>query len=153
MYMKIYIGADHRGFGLKVDLVSYLQVNNYEVVDMGAKEYIEDDDYSDYGIKVGEVVVSDVGSLGILVCGTGVGASIAANKVKGIRAGLCTTEEIARLARNDDDINVLVLSSDLHNDLVLAVKIVDTFLLTQFDNLPKRVRRIQKITNYEQNLI
>ena len=153
MYMKIYIGADHRGFGLKVDLVSYLQVNNYEVVDMGAKEYIEDDDYSDYGIKVGEVVVSDVGSLGILVCGTGVGASIAANKVKGIRAGLCTTEEIARLAINDDDINVLALNSDLHDDLDIAVKIVDTFLSTPFENSEKRVRRIQKITNYEQNLI
>lgn len=149
--MKIYIGADHKGFGLKGDLISYLNVNGHEVIDLGAKEYVEDDDYSDYGIAVGEQVAKEIGSVGILICGTGIGVCIASNKVKGIRAGLCSTEEIARLARNDDDINVLVLNAGLHNDLDIAVKIVDTFLSTQFDSSEKRVRRIEKITDYEKD--
>jgi len=148
--MKIFIGADHKGFGLKGDLISYLNINGYDVVDLGANEYDENDDYSDYGIKVGESVAAETGSFGILICGTGVGVCIAANKVIGVRAGLCSTQEIARLARNDDDINILALNSDLHNNLDIAVKIVDTFLLTKFENSEKRVRRIDKITNYEQ---
>jgi len=150
MYMKIFIGADHKGFGLKGDLISYLNINGYDVVDLGANEYDENDDYSDYGIKVGKSVATETGSFGILICGTGVGVCIAANKVIGVRAGLCSTQEIARLARNDDDINILALNSDLHNNLNIAVKIVDTFLLTKFENSEKRVRRIDKITNYEQ---
>lgn len=149
--MKIYIGSDHKGFGLKGDILSYLQVNGYEVEDIGAFEYDENDDYTDFGIKVGEKVASNTGSLGIVICGTGIGISIAANKVKGIRCGLCIDSQTARLAKKDDDINVLALSSNLHDDLDIAISIVDSFLNTPFENIDKRIRRVEKISKYENN--
>jgi len=147
--MKIFLGSDHKGFGLKGDLISYLQINNFEVVDLGATSYDENDDYSDFGIKVAEEVSNDSSSLGIVICGTGIGVCIAANKVKGIRCGLCGSVDVARLARKDDNINVLALSSELHNDLDIAVEIVNAFVETKFDNSEKRVRRVEKIATYE----
>ena len=148
--MKVYIGADHRGLRLKSDLISWLQHNGFEFVDMGAYEYDENDDYSDYGILVGQAVSADKNSRGILICGTGVGICITANKVKNVRAGLCKSVEVTKLARNDDDINVLVLGADFQDNLDTATKLVETFLTTPFENTEKRVRRIEKITNYEQ---
>jgi len=148
--MKVYIGADHRGVKLKLDLINWLQYNGFEFVDMGAYEYDENDDYSDYGILVGEAVSSDKNSRGILICGTGVGICIAANKVKGVRAGICKNVEVAKLARNDDDINILALGADFQDNLDMTIQIVETFLTVPFENTEKRVRRIEKIRNYEQ---
>ncbi|MFZ2152671.1 MAG: RpiB/LacA/LacB family sugar-phosphate isomerase [Microgenomates group bacterium] len=143
----IYIGADHRGFRLKEELKKILESEHYEFRDLGASEYDKDDDYTDIAIKLAEkVAVENV--KGILVCGSGAGASIAANKVKGIRAGLCTSEKLVRAARNDDDINVLCLSADSvsveDNEKIMAL-----FLATTFGSEERYIRRINKIKKYE----
>lgn len=143
----IYIGSDHRGFRLKEEINKWLETQHYEFRDLGAKSYDKDDDYPDIAIKVSEMVAID-GVRGILVCGSGAGAAIAANKVKGIRAGLCTSEKQAKASRNDDDINVLCLSSDAVS-VEDNIKIVSVFLATMFGSDERYVRRINKIKKYE----
>lgn len=143
----IYIAADHRGFRLKEDLKKWLETELYEFRDLGATEYNRDDDYPEIAIKLGETVAKEQGR-GILVCGSGAGASIAANKVDGIRAGLCTNTKQVAAARNDDNINVLCLSSDW----VSAEdnqKITETFLKTLFSSEERHIRRINQIKDYE----
>ena len=107
----IYIAADHRGFRLKEELKKWLEKNLFEFRDLGATKYDQDDDYPLIAIKLGETVVHE-NSRGVLICGSGAGASIAANKVIGVRAGLCTSVKQASASRNDDNINILCLSSD-----------------------------------------
>lgn len=143
----IFIGADHRGFGQKEEIKKWLIENGRELVDLGADKYDPEDDYPDMAIKVAEKVVLDNGK-GIVICGSGVGASIAANKVKGARAGLCLLERQVRAARNDDNINVLVLSADLI-PIEDNLEIVNTFLETVFASEEKYLRRINKIKSYE----
>jgi len=146
----IYIGADHRGFRLKEEIKKWLEAEQYEFRDIGAKEYDKDDDYPDISIKLSETVAIE-GVKGILVCGSGAGASVAANKVKGIRAGLCTSEKQVKAARNDDDINVLCLSADSVS-VEENIKIVAVFLATLFSSEERHVRRINKIKEYEVTL-
>lgn len=143
----IYIAADHRGFRLKEEIKKWLENEHYEFRDLGASEYDKEDDYPDFAIKIGETVAVE-GAKGILVCGSGAGASIAANKVKGIRAGLCTFEKQARAARNDDDINLLCLSADSVS-IDENIKIVSVFLATLFGSEERYIRRINKIRKYE----
>ena len=143
----IYIGADHRGFRLKEEIKKWLETEHYESRDLGANDYDKNDDYPDISIKVAETAAIDNGK-GILVCGSGAGASIAANKVRGIRAGLCTSEKQARAARTDDDINVLVLSADSVS-VDDNIKIVSVFLATMFASEERYIRRINKIKTYE----
>src|SRR3990167_2156290 len=107
--MKIYLGADHRGFQLKEELKQFLETN-YDVEDCGAFEKIESDDYTDFAIKVAEKVSSNEGSRGIVICGSGVGVDITANKFPKIRCGLGINREQIKAARNDDDVNVLALA-------------------------------------------
>ena len=146
----IYIGADHRGFRLKEEISKWLESQHYEFRDLGAKEYDKEDDYSDISIKVAETVATE-GAKGIVVCGSGAGASIATNKVKGIRAGLCTSEKQAKAARNDDDINLLCLSTDAVS-VDDNIKIVSVFLATMFSSEERHIRRINKIKQYEATL-
>lgn len=143
----IYIGADHRGFRLKEEIKKWLETQQYEYRDLGAKEYDKEDDYPDIAIKLAEQVAVE-GGKGILICGSGAGASIAANKVKGIRAGLCTMEKQAKSCRNDDDINVLCLSADSVS-VDDNIKIVSVFLGTMFSSDERHIRRINKIKTYE----
>ena len=143
----IYIGADHRGFRLKEEISKWLENQHYEFRDLGAKSYDKEDDYPDYAIKLSETVAIE-GAKGILICGSGAGASVAANKVKGIRAGLCTSEKQAKAARNDDDINVLCLSADAVS-VEDNIKIVSIFLATMFSSEERHIRRINKIKIYE----
>ncbi|MFA5025169.1 MAG: RpiB/LacA/LacB family sugar-phosphate isomerase [Candidatus Shapirobacteria bacterium] len=143
----IYIAADHRGFRLKEELKKWLEQELYEFRDLGPSEYNRDDDYPEIAIKLGETVVQD-NSRGILVCGSGAGASIAANKVLGVRAGLCTSIKQANSAKNDDNINILCLSADW----VSAEdnqKIAETFLKTLFSSEERYIRRINQIKDYE----
>ncbi|HBP51560.1 MAG: Ribose 5-phosphate isomerase [Candidatus Shapirobacteria bacterium GW2011_GWE1_38_10] len=143
----IYIAADHRGFRLKEELKKWLETELYEFRDLGAIEYDRDDDYPEIAIKLGETVVQDQGR-GILICGSGAGASIAINKVVGIRAGLCTSVKQVIAARTDDNINVLCLSSDW----VSAEdnqKITENFLNTFFSSEERHLRRINQIKDYE----
>lgn len=143
----IYIGADHRGFRLKEEVAKWLLENHYEFRDLGATEYDKDDDYPDIAIKLGETITQDKGR-GVLICGSGAGASITANKVRGVRAGLCTSEKQAKAARNDDDVNVLCLSADAVS-VEDNLKIVAVFLGTLFSSEERHIRRINKIKEYE----
>jgi len=143
----IYIASDHRGFRLKEELKKCLETELYEFRDLGPTEYNRDDDYPEIAIKLGETIVKE-NSRGILICGSGAGASIAANKVIGVRAGLCTSVKQAAAAKNDDNINLLCLSADW----VSAddnQKIVETFLKTIFSSDERHIRRINQIKDYE----
>lgn len=143
----IYIAADHRGFRLKEEIKKWLETELYEFRDLGAYEYDKEDDYPLYAIKIGETVIKE-NARGILICGSGAGASIAANKVKGIRAGLCTSVRQAASARSDDNINLLCLSADWVS-VEDNQKITDTFLKTPFSSEERHIRRINQIKDYE----
>lgn len=139
-------GADHRGHILKYELKKYLQKENYQIVDKGNHEYDIRDDYPDFAHEVTKELLSNLKtSFGILICGSGIGMSIAANRHKKIRAGICWNTNIARSARQDDDINVLVLPAD-HISWSAAKKIVSVFLTTSFLGKVKHKRRIKKIS-------
>lgn len=145
----IYLGADHRGYNLKETLVAYLKELNYEFNDLGALELNPDDDYPDFTLAVAQKVAeSPEENRGILICGSGVGVDIAANKIKGIRSALCFDEAQARASRNDDNTNVLSLSSDFTTE-EKAKEIVKTWLQTPYAKLEKYERRINKIKNIE----
>lgn len=143
----IYIAADHRGFRLKEEIKKWLETELYEFRDLGASEYNRDDDYPQFAFKLGEIVVKE-SSRGILICGSGAGASIAANKVTGVRAGLCTSVKQASAAKNDDNINILCLSADWVS-LEDNQKITETFLKTLFSSEERHLRRINQIKDYE----
>jgi len=142
--MKVAIGADHAGFDLKTFLVDHLRSRDVEVEDFGAHEMVTTDDYVEYARAVAETVASGVHNSGILVCGSGIGMSIAANKIRGIRAALCTTAHMAHLARAHNDANVLALGAgEIGPDL--ARSIVDTWLDTEFADKPRYTRRLGKL--------
>lgn len=145
--MKIYIGADHNGFEYKQKLSAYLQKNGYEVVDEGG-EHNPEDDFPQFAGKVITAMKGDSLNVndarGILICGSGQGMCMAANRYKGIRAALAWDEEEARAARNDDDSNVLCLSAR-YLDFSTTVSIVHTWLLTPFAGASRFKRRIQEL--------
>ncbi len=144
--MKIAIGADHRGFRLKEYLKNFLKNMGHEVVDFGTHSEISVD-YPDFAIPVAEAVANGDAERGILICMTGIGMSITANKVNGIRAGLIYYPEIAELARKHNDINVLCLPGGFISPKD-AEKSVNLFLNTDFEG-GRHSRRLSKIANYE----
>lgn len=144
--MKIGIGADHRGFFLKEELKKFLKKNNFEVKDFGTFSD-EAFDYPDVAFPLGEAVKKRKIAKGILICGSGLGMSIAANKIKGIRAALCLNKEMAKMARNHNDANILVLAANF-TTLRKAKEIVKTFLKEKFEG-GRHLRRINKIKKYE----
>lgn len=146
--MKIFIGADHRGFELKEFLKKKLVERNLDCEDVGNFTYDINDDYSDFAFKVGQKVSLNPGSLGILICGSGAGVCFAVNKIKGIRGALALNSEMAKMIRNDDDINVLCLASDFITQET-AWETVKAFLETDFKNEEKYLRRIKKVEEYE----
>lgn len=146
--MKIFIGADYRGFELKKDIIDFLVKSNYEVSDMGAYEAREGDDYNDPAIAVAKLVRKDLYSFGILICDSAHGMTIQANRFRGIRAAHCNNEESARLAREHDDANVLCLSAHFLN-ADETKGIVKAFLETNFSSLERRVRRINRLDGRE----
>lgn len=149
--MAIYIGADHRGFQLKEILKNYLRDKETEVVDMGNENYDENDDYVDFAKLVAEKVAEGPDkNRGILICRSGVGVSIVANKFKGIRCGLIHNVDQAYLAKNDDDINILAFSAEFTNEED-AKNIIDMWLKTPFSGKEKDERRIEKIKEVEKN--
>lgn len=148
----IYIGADHRGFELKAKINKWLQGRGYEFEDVGAYEYDHDDDYVDYAIWVAQKVAQNPDkNRGVVICGSGVGAEIAANKVKRIRCGLGFEIDQVHAARKDDDINVLALAAD-NTDEEKALQLVAKFLETEFITSDRYLRRIEKIGRYEDQL-
>lgn len=143
--MRIYLGSDHAGYELKEYLKQQLSSAGYEVIDMGT-DSTESVDYPDYAFAVARQVTDGKG-LGILVCGTGIGMSIAANKVKGVRAACCSNIYEAVMARRHNDANVLCLGSRVlgaEHALAIAVE----FLSNEFEG-GRHERRINKISEYE----
>jgi len=148
--MKIYIGADHNGFEMKSSLVEWLRAEGHEVEDMGPSELDQGDDYPDYGFKVAEAVAGNgEGSYGILLCGSGVGMAVVANKVKGIRAATVHDPQIARVMQPDDNVNVLSLGASFI-ELDKAKEVIKAWLDTPFSEEERHVRRLGKIAEYEE---
>lgn len=143
----IYIGADHRGFELKGKIAKWLAGRGYEFEDMGAYEYDHEDDYVDYAILTAQKVV-EKNARGIVICGSGVGVDIMANKVKGARCGLGWEEDQVHAARKEDNINVLALAAD-NIDAEKAMKLTETFLETEFVQTDRYLRRGEKIARWE----
>lgn len=142
--MNIFIGADHKGFELKSKLIDYLKDLGHEVVDKGDEQFQADDDFPLYASKVATEVLANPDAKGILLCGSGQGVCMAANRYKGIRASLVWDQQEAQSSRNDDDANVLCLpASKLNFDQ--AKPLVDTWLATPFANSARFVRRIKQL--------
>jgi ribose 5-phosphate isomerase B len=143
---KIFAGSDHAGFSLRRKLVAHLRERGYEVEDVGAPN-AESSDYPDYAVKVGRAVRDAPGTLGLLVCGTGMGICLAANKVRGVRAAPVWNVESARLAKAHNDANVLCLGARFTADAD-AVAALDTWLGTTFEG-GRHQRRIDKVKALE----
>lgn len=140
---KIYaLASDHAGFELKEKIKSYLEKNNFNIVDLGPFN-IESVDYPDYGKTLGEYVLDNKNSMGIAICGSGIGISIALNRLPGIRAALCNNEEIAKLSRNHNDANILVLAGRFIS-INKSSRIIDTFCRESFEG-GRHERRVKKL--------
>ncbi|HAN10228.1 MAG TPA: ribose 5-phosphate isomerase B [Clostridiales bacterium] len=147
----IAIGSDHAGFEMKEEIIKYLNKKGIEVCDCGSYEYKSDDDYPDFAHAVAKKVASRECDSGILICGTGIGVSIVANKVRGVRAGACSEPISAKLAREHNGANVIAFGSRIVG-MEMAKAIVDSFLGTSFEKMHRlrdeeRVRKIEKIEN------
>ena len=146
--MKLAIGSDHGGFRLKEAIKTYLLAHDYEVTDFGTES--EDScDYPDFALPVAEAVAKGEYDRGILICGTGIGIGIVANKVKGVRAALCHDTFSAEACRNHNDANILTMGERIVGE-VLALKIVETFLNSDFEG-GRHQRRVDKIKALEEN--
>lgn len=141
--MKIAIGSDHGGFDMKEAVVAHLKEAGHEVVDMGCHDK-SSCDYPQYGKAVAKAVADGTCERGIVICTTGIGISITANKVPGIRCGLCSDTTAAYLTRSHNDANVLAMGGGMIG-MNVAMDIVDTFLKTEFCGLEKHARRIAAI--------
>ena len=146
--MKIYIGADHRGFDLKNDLKQWLISLGHQIEDSGANQKTPFDDYTDFAVGVANKVVAEQGSRGIVICGSGAGVDITANKIRGIRSASGFNIEQVEAARADDNINVLALASDF-TFFDSAKDLVEAFLQTQYNPTDNHARRIEKIRQLE----
>jgi ribose 5-phosphate isomerase B len=142
--MKIYLGADHAGYELKNALYEHLIHSGYEVEDLGAKTLDQEDDYPRYAYDVAVKILGGDDDLGVLICGSGQGMSIAANRVNGVRAALAWSEESAVAAKRDDNSNVLVLPSRfISEDEAFAA--TESWLKASFDKDPKYQRRLDEL--------
>lgn len=142
--MIVYIGADHRGFKLKEVLKRFLDKKGYEIEDLGNHRYDPNDDYPDYAAKVARKIYKNPESRGILLCGSGVGVDIVANRFKRVRSVLACGVRQVIASRNDDDTNVLSIAADFTSERQ-AKRYVEVWLKTPFSNAPRHKRRIAKI--------
>jgi ribose 5-phosphate isomerase B len=146
--MKIAVGADHAGYPLNVRVIRELRDAGHEVSDFGTHDGSVQDDYPDYARLIGEAVQSGAAEVGILVCGSGVGAAVAANKLRGIRAALCGDTYSGRQSREHDDCNVLCLGARVVG-VELALEIVRAFVNARFSGEDRHRRRLAKIEAME----
>jgi ribose 5-phosphate isomerase B len=146
--MRVYLGSDHAGFELKAALVAWLADSGHEPVDCGPTHYDPDDDYPAFCITAAQRTVDDAGSFAVVLGGSGNGEQIAANKVTGARATLCWSAEIAALARQHNNANVLSIPARFMSEEELVV-ILRTFLETPFSGDARHVRRLAQIAAYE----
>ena len=142
---KVFIAADHRGVGLKLYLIEMLSAAGYNVVNLGVDDPNTSADYPDIAATLADAMIDDTNSRGIIICGTGAGVMIAANRYKHIRASRCNTTNKVRDDRFHDDINVLAFAAD-DIDIEMAFLCAQTFLESPFDAIERRLRRIEKIS-------
>tara|TARA_Y100000814_G_scaffold185836_1_gene136023 strand:+ start:6698 stop:7147 length:450 start_codon:yes stop_codon:yes gene_type:complete len=146
--VKIAIGSDHAGFEIKEEIKSFLTSLNTDFIDLGAHEFDSLDDYPDYAKNVGYAVRNNDVQKGIIVCGSGVGASITANKIKGVRAGLCHDGYSAHQGVEHDDMNVLCIGSRIIG-IELIKEIIISFINAKFSGEERHSRRLQKLLDIE----
>jgi len=145
--MRVVVGADHRGYELKDEIAAALKRDGHEVLDVGTNS-ADSVDYPDYARAVGEAIVDGRAERGIIVCGSGVGAGIAANKMRGVRAALCHDTYSARQGVEHDDMNVLCLGARVVGD-ALAMELVKAFLSARFKGEERLRRRLDKVAEME----
>jgi ribose 5-phosphate isomerase B len=148
--MRIHIGSDHAGLEFKNRIVEHLKNKGHDVVDHGPHTFDPLDDYPVFCIPAAEAVAKEPGSFGIVLGGSGNGEQMVANKVKGVRAALVWSKEIAKLAREHNDANVISLGGRMHDE-AFCLELVDTFLATPFSGDERHVRRIGLISKYEED--
>ncbi|WP_326911114.1 ribose 5-phosphate isomerase B [Sedimentibacter sp. MB31-C6] len=146
--MKIVLGCDHGGYELKEIIKEHLMKKDYYVIDVGTYN-IESVDYPDFGKEAAEAVIRKEADRGIVICGTGIGISIAANKVKGIRCALCTDEYMAKMSRMHNNANMLALGNRVIGS-GLALNIVDSWISTEFEG-GRHENRVNKIMEIERS--
>src|ERR1051325_3262959 len=146
--MRIVIGADHAGYPLNERVIEELRESGHELIDFGTHDGSIPDDYPDYAEKIGNAIQNGDAEIGLLICGSGVGAAVAANKLIGIRAALCGDTYSAHQSREHDDCNVLCLGSRVVG-VELASEIVRAFVNARFTGEERHHRRLAKITNIE----
>lgn len=147
--MKVAIATDHNGVTIKKEIIKFLKNQNIEVIDL-SEHNTALDDYPEYAISVGQTVSNKEADYGILLCGTGIGMSIAANKVKGIRCAHVTSTSEAMLSRNHNNANIIALGVN-NNSVNELIKWIDLFLNTNFKNEERHIRRNNQIMEYEKN--
>jgi ribose 5-phosphate isomerase B len=143
--MKIGIAADHGGYQMKQKIYILLNARGHQVVDFGNLQYDRDDDYPDFAIPLAHAVAAGVVERGVLLCGSGIGASIAANKIEGVRAAVCHDDFSARQGVEDDDMNILCLGG-LTTGVAVAWNCVKRFLAAQFSGAERHRRRLAKVS-------
>lgn len=149
--MRIAVGSDHRGFSLKEKLIQFLRQNGFEVADLGTHEKGVPSDYPDIAAKLSRRVARGAFDRGLLICGTGIGMSIAANKIKGIRAARCVTKRDAVLSREHNDANVLALGA-MTTSFKSAKDIAKAWLNTEAEG-GRHLRRVKKIEKIEKGIV
>ena len=146
--MRVGIATDHGGFGLKADLVAQLRAAGHDVVDFGADKLSPDDDYPDFVVPLAEAVAAGTVERGVAVCGSGVGASICANKIPGVRAALIHDHFSAGQGVEDDHMNIICLGGRTVGPSV-AWELVQTFLAAEYSQAPRHLRRLSKVALLE----
>jgi ribose 5-phosphate isomerase B len=151
MVKSVAVAADHGGFVLKASLVAWLKNQGYEVLDIGASVFDDKDDYPDYAEKLAELIAGNNAERGLLICGSGVGASIAANKIPGARACICHDTYSAHQGVEHDNLNILCLGGRVIG-IELAKELVSAFLKAEYRNEGQYKRRVDKIIDIERKL-
>ena len=146
--MRVGIATDHGGFGLKEELVKHLREAGHEVVDFGAHRLNQGDDYPDYVVPLAEAVAAHEVERGVAICGSGVGASVCANKIRGVRAALIHDHFSARQGVEDDHMNILCMGGRTVGAAV-ALDLVQTFLAAEFSQAQRHLRRLSKVASLE----
>lgn len=147
--MKIAVGCDHAGYLLKAEVVKWLESLGYDLIDVGTNS-TDAVDYPDFAQKVGHQVTNGTVERGLVICGSGVGACVAVNKIKGIRAGMCHDTFSARQGVEDDDMNVLCLGARIIG-IELAKEVINAFLKAKFSHIERHERRLSKVLVIEVN--
>ena len=146
--MRVHLGGDHAAYDLLLDLVAFLEAQGHEVTNHGPHTYDAVDDYPVYVLRAAEAVAADPGSFGVVLGGSGNGEQMAANKVAGIRAALCYDDELARLAREHNDAQVISIGARMAT-AEQAHSMLEVFLGTEFSGDPRHARRIAMVSAYE----